>query len=825
MFNHFKNNKMKNSIMTIALWLLSTSFGMAQVVLKGTVRDAQSGTTLPGTNLYIENSGKGAISDAQGRFVINGLPQGTIQLRVSYVGYETSRQTVNLSAETELDIKLMKSELMGEEIIVFSTRASDKTPATFKNIVKKEIEKQNLGQDIPFLLNQTPSVVVNSDAGTGIGYTGIRIRGSDATRINVTINGIPLNDSESHGVFWVNMPDFASSVDNIQIQRGVGTSTNGAAAFGASINIQTDALNSDAYASVDNSFGSFNSWKHTVRAGTGLIDGKFSLDTRLSKISSDGFIDRASSDLQSFYISGGYHGAKSLLRLNVFSGHEITYQAWEGIPESRLRGDVEGMQAYISRNGLNAARAQNLLQSNSRTYNFYDYKNQVDNYRQSHYQAIYALQANEEWSFQAALHYTRGLGYFEQFRPNDRLSSYGLPNVVIGGQSISRTDIVRRRWLDNHFYGTTFSAIYQPSNKLEITTGGGWNRYDGDHYGEIIWAGVTGNVNYGDRYYDNNAVKTDLNLFSKWNYQFNNKLNLFADVQLRNIDYTFYGFNQNLERVDTNVKYTFFNPKSGFTFDLTNNALLYASYAVANREPIRRDFIDSSPTSRPRPENMQNIEVGIRKVSDRYQLNFNHYLMLYKDQLILTGRVNDVGAYTRTNVDRSYRLGFEADGAYILSPKFSLAANLTWSQNKIIDFVEYIDDYDVGGQTQNALGKTDIAFSPDWVGGASLIWKPASDFELTWLSKYVGEQFMDNASSPDRKLNAFFVQDLRFNYLLRTPSVQHVRLSLMLNNLWDIKYEPNGYTFGYIVGGERIVENFYYPMAGRNFMLGIAFDF
>jgi iron complex outermembrane receptor protein len=813
-------------IALLSLWIaLTPAFG--QVILRGVVQDATDGSALPGANVMVPGTRFGTVSDAEGRFSLRiEKSQPEWSIRVSYVGYQSSELRINPNATEEVVIQLQRSELLGQEVVVFATRAGERTPATFTTVDKKDIQKVNLGQDLPILLDQTPSVVVNSDAGAGIGYTGLRIRGSDGTRINVTINGIPVNDSESHGVFWVNMPDFATSVENIQIQRGVGTSTNGAAAFGASLNIQTDGINEESYAQIDNSFGSFNSWKHTVRLGSGLINDRFTFDARLSQISSDGFIDRARSDLNSFFLSGGYHGEKSLVKLLVFSGQEETYQAWEGIPESRLRGDAEGMQAYIARNGLNDQQAENLLNSDSRSYNIYEYPDQVDNYQQDHYQLHYALQATPDWVMNAALHFTRGRGYFEQFRFNDRLSNYGLSPIELGEESISRSDLVRRRWLDNWFYGTTFSASYLPDDKVDLTLGGAWNNYIGDHFGELIWGRFLGpEINPGDRYYDNEGSKRDMNVFAKLNYRPAERWEAYADVQWRGINYSFFGFNRNLSNITQEVDYSFFNPKAGITFSPTEGSLLYASYAIGNREPVRRDLTESTPESRPRPEQMQNVEMGYRKSGRNFQLTLNHFLMLYRDQLVLTGQVNDVGAYTRANVENSFRAGIELDGSVRLSQKWQLAANLAWSRNRIRDFVEFVDDFDAGGQQRIEHGDTDIAFSPNWVGGATLAYQPNPDTELAFVNKYVGRQYLDNTSNISRSLDDFFVQDFRASYRLRMKDIKGLRFNLMVNNLFDVAYEPNGYTFGYIFGGERIQENFYYPMAGRNFLLGLGLDF
>jgi iron complex outermembrane receptor protein len=510
----------------------------------------------------------------------------------------------------------------------------------------------------------------------------------------------------------------------------------------------------------------------------------------------------------------------------VFSGQEETYQAWEGIPESRLRGDVEGMQAYIARNGLNEQQAATLLNSNSRTYNIYEYPDQVDNYQQDHYQLHYALQAHPDWVLNSALHFTRGRGYFEQFRFDDRLSNYGLSPIELGDVTISRSDLVRRRWLDNWFYGTTFSASYLPDENLDFTVGGAWNNYIGDHFGEVIWGRFLGDeIQPGDRYYDNEGTKRDMNAFAKLNYQLDKQWEAYADLQWRGIRYNFFGFNRNLASITQEVDYSFFNPKAGISFLPREGSMWYASYAVANREPVRRDLTESSPDSRPRPEQLQNVELGYRKTGSTYQFTLNHYLMLYRDQLVLTGQVNDVGAYTRENVEKSFRAGIEFDGNVRLSPNWQFAANLAWSRNRIRDFVEFVDDFDAGGQQRIEHGNTDIAFSPNWVGGATLAYQPNPDTELALVGKYVGRQYLDNTSNMTRNLDDFFVQDIRASYRLRLKDIQGLRFNLMLNNVFDVAYTPNGYTFGYIFGGERIQENFYYPMAGRNFMLGLGLDF
>ena len=799
-----------NRISFTAIFLLLCQLSIAQTSIQGIITDAETSLPLPGATVYLENTQKGTVSDQDGAFQINDIKQKVANLRITFVGFSSKTVSVALPQQGDLVIALNPTTLTAEEFIVSGTRASETTPTTFQVISKETLGKDNLGQDLPLLLNYTPSIVTHSDAGTGVGYTGLRIRGTDQTRINVTVNGIPLNDAESHGVFWVNMPDFASSVDNIQIQRGVGTSTNGAATFGASLNIQTDTKKEEAYAETDNSYGSFNTRKHTIKAGTGLINDKWAVDARLSQVTSDGYIDRAFSDLKSYFVSGGYYGDKHVFKVNIFAGAEQTYQAWNGVPES-------------------------LLKSN-RTFNGYTYENETDNYQQNHYQFIYAGTLTDNLKANFALHYTAGQGYYEQFKEDDDLEDYGFAPIEIGSEVINSTDIIRRRWLDNDFYGSVFSLNYVSTNgRLDAILGGGANRYDGDHFGEVIWMGVTGNTNIRDKYYNNVAVKDDRNIYLKATYEVKERLYLFADMQVRGIDYSFDGKNNDQRDVSGNQSYTFFNPKFGVSYETGTGQTLYASYAVANREPVRSDFTDSPLSEIPRPEKLKNVEAGIRVKKSNFQYNANFYYMGYKDQLVLTGQLNDVGAYVRENVASSYRAGIELDGAIVLTPKWTLGGNIAFSQNKIDSYTEYSDVYDENwdftGQESITYTNTDIAFSPDVVGSAIIDFRPLKNLEVSLLNKYVGQQFLDNAQQEGRSLDAYWTSDLRFVYSWKPGFVKEMVFSGKVNNLFNNLYEPNGYTFGYFVpssegqGMERIAENYYYPMAGTSFMAGVAIRF
>ena len=798
-------------------------FALAQISITGKVTDNNQ-KPLPGATIKVRNQKTAVLSDGEGNFTLSNLNAGKYVIAVSYLGYKSTEKTIELKENQTENFVLIPQAFLADEVVVRATRANEKSATTYKNVTKAEIQENNFGQDLPFILQNTPGVVVNSDAGAGVGYTGIRIRGSDNSRINVTVNGIPINDSESQGTFYVNMPDFASSVDNIQIQRGVGTSTNGAGAFGASLNIQTTASEMEPYAEVNNTYGSFDTWKNTIKVGTGLINDRFSFDGRLSRISSDGYVDRGSSLLKSYFMSGAYHGNKDFLRINVFAGAEKTYQSWNGIPESRLNNDVAGMQAYIDRNGLSQADADNLLNS-GRTYNSFLYNNQTDNYWQNHYQMLYARQFSDKFSFNGALHYTQGEGYYEEYCVANKLSDYGLNPVVIGGTTVTRTDLIRRRWLDNDFYGVTYAFNYVPQKNLNFTLGGAYNEYKGAHFGQIIWAQYASNGDIDRHYYDNEGFKTDFNTYGKVNYSPVEALSLFADLQYRRVYYDIAGTENKLNTLAINETLNFFNPKFGATFFINPESNLYASFSVANKEPNRDDYTDAAVGIYPKPERLNDVELGYRFKDKRFNLGANAYGMFYKNQLVVTGKINDVGGNYRQNVDRSYRLGIELDGSYIISKSFALNANAAFSRNKIKNFTEYYDDYDNGGQVVNNYSLTDISYSPAAVLFGELVYKPVTGFALALQSKYVSKQYMDNTQNNDRTINGYWVSNARLGYDFKFAGVKNVNLGLLVNNLFDKKYESNGYTYGYLSGGNRITENFFYPQAGTNFLLSLNVKF
>lgn len=782
----------------------------AQFTLSGTVKNSIN-ELLTGAVITVDNTYYNVQSDVNGKYQLRNLKAGSYTIHVSLLGYDKLDETVQVDNDKTLDLVLKESAVMVDEVVIEATRADEHSAVAYTNVDKKQIEKVNLGQDVPYLLNQTPSVVTTSDAGAGVGYTGIRIRGTDPSRINVTINGIPVNDAESQGAYWVDLPDIASSIDNIQVQRGVGTSTNGAGAFGGSLNIQTTKLNPKPYAELNNSYGSFNTIKNTVLAGSGLIDSAWAFDARLSNIKSDGYIDRASSDLGSYYISGAYYGKKTIIKAITFSGVEETYQAWYGVPQDSLKTNRTFNSA-----GMYFDEAGNIQY----------YSNEVDHYRQDYYQLHFSRMISSDLNVNAALHYTKGAGYYEEFKEDASFADYGLNDVAVDSiTTITTTDLVRRKWLDNDFYGFTFSANYDAHKKLSLTLGGAWNQYNGDHFGEIIWAQYSSNYHLGDKYYNDNALKTDFNVFAKANYAITKAFRLFADVQYRTIDYTFLGFDADLQNVTQDAQLSFVNPKAGLTYDINEHANVYASYSVGNKEPNRDDYTQSTPGSRPRPEKLNDIEAGYRHNLKKAAWSVNLYYMKYKDQLVLTGEVNDVGAYNRSNVDDSYRAGIEAEFGWKIIKGLEWAGNVTLSRNKVKNFTEFIDDWDTWTQTPVAYNETDIAFSPNIIAANIITYTPCKGAEISLFTKYVGKQYLDNTSNESRKLDPYLTNDIRFAYSFKLKRMREIGFSLMINNVLDEMYESNGWTYSYVSGGQHYTDNYYYPQAGRNFLAGLSLKF
>ncbi len=690
-----------------------------------------------------------------------------------------------------------QADTLMDPVEIKAIRAGAMAPFAKTNLGKKEIARQNLGQDLPFLLNQAPSVIVNSDAGNGVGYTGIRIRGTDATRINMTLNGIPYNDAESQGIFFVNLPDFASSVSSLQVQRGVGTSTNGPGAFGASINLSTNEVNRLPYAEINNSYGSFNTWKHTVKAGSGLLGNHFTTDIRLSRISSDGYIDRASTKLSSFYFSTAYLSGGSELRLNIFSGAEKTYQAWNGVSEADLVNNRTVNYAGMEKPGE-------------------PYENETDNYNQDHFQFFYNQKLTPHIDFSNAVFLVKGKGFYEQYKAGENYTDYGLPPRTVGSTIILETDLVRQLWLDNDYYGDVFSFQYR-KERTQVTAGGSITQYKGYHIGKIIWA-EHGLDEPSQQWYRLPAQKTDASFYGKWQQGFGRFWQSFADLQYRQVGYNLEGFRDNQSLVINN-RYGFWNPKLGLTYS-RNNWTAYTSYAMANKEPNRDDF-EAGAQQQPKRERLHDFELGLERKAVHASWSANLYYMNYRDQLVLTGKINDVGAYTRVNIPESYRLGIELQGAIVLNEWLRGTANLTLSRNQVKNLTEFIDDYDAGGQKMILYKKTDIAFSPAVVGAATVTLSPFKNLQVDLPAKYVGKQFLDNTSNESRKLDAYYQQDARFIFQAENKYIKNLDLIFQVNNIFNHLYEPNGYTFSYIYGGDLITENYYFPMAGRNWMVGV----
>ncbi len=774
--------------------LISTSVVAQEFSLSGRVKDEKNGQMLAGASVQIKNSSRATVADEFGRFRIEKLPPGEHTLKIRFLGYKDHEEKISLNEDRVLEITLKESAQLTDEVIVYATRANEKTPSTFTNVTGSVLQKQNFGQDMPFLLNWTPSLVTTSDAGAGIGYTGLRIRGSDATRINVTINGIPYNDSESQGTFWVNIPDIASSTQSVQIQRGVGTSTNGAGSFGGSVNVQTISQQRDPYAEAMVGAGSFNSQRYTVKAGTGLINNHWSFDGRASKITSDGYIDRATSDLTSYYLSGGYYGDKTIIKGIFFGGHEVTYQSWNGVDEATMK----------SNRTFNSAGA--LYDVDYKVIGYYD--NEVDNYRQDHGQLHVTQRINDFWNANISFHYTNGRGYFEQYKQAVPFADMGLNDLVIGDSTLTYGDFIIRKWLDNKFYGTTFSFNYE-KEKTALSIGGAYNQYaKAKHFGEIIWAQHAGNTRIRDHFYEGESQKNDFNVFVKWNYEISSALNAFVDLQYRHVNYETSGIDDDQSSYDFKDDLNFFNPKAGVSYAVSEKDVLYASYAVANREPNRTDYLNGD--EKPKPERLDNIEAGWRRSTDRYTLELNYYWMNYTDQLVLTGELDNVGNPIRANVGKSYRTGVELTGSVRFNDRLTWTANVTGSVNKNKDYV-------ADERSLTEPKNTAITLSPNWIAGSQLNWSVFRKFQASLLSKYVGEQYLDNTQTSTLMLDSYFINDLRFSYSFNLKEIKAIELSLLVNNVFDVKYASNGYSYD--------GTPYYYPQAGTNFISMITFKF
>jgi iron complex outermembrane recepter protein len=787
--------------------LLLPVLASAQFTISGKITDQQTGEVLPGASVVLTGTHTSVATDVSGIYQINGLQAGNYTIKVSYIGYQVVTNNIVLNSSQAFDFKLNKSNLLTEEVTVTATRASANAPIAYTNLNKSDIAPNNTGRGFEYLLDQTPSTVVSSNGGAGVGYTSIRIRGSDATRINVTLNGIPLNDAEDQGVYFVDLPDLASSVENIQVQRGVGTSTNGAGAFGASINIQTTTRRDSAYVELNSSAGSYGTVKNTVGLGTGLLDGHFSVDGRFSDVTSDGYIDRAFSELKSFFLTGAYYGKNSVIRLNVFSGYERTGQAWDGVPQDSV---LKGNRRY---NDLG-------LESNGTFFG-----NQTDNYTQNYYQLLYDQKLSDKVSFNGALHFTKGYGYYEEYVNNDSLKNYGVKPVTVGGTTIYTTDLTRQLWLSNNFYGATYNFTYHPQKNATFTLGGAYNEYDGDHYNNIQWTAQSAGISPGYQYADNTAQKNDFNIFGRAEYHLG-KFLLYGDIQYRHIYYSFLGFDENLNNVQEQVDLNFVNPKAGITYQMTDRSNVYASFSVGNHEPDRNDYTESTPSSRPKPETLDDWEVGYRTHSSIFSGGINGFYMHYNNQLVLTGSLDYVGAAIRSNVKDSYREGIEADGKLIINQQLSWGLNAAISSNKVYNFQQYLYDYDNGETVlYKQYNKTDIAYSPSFVGGSTISYHPTSHAEIAFISKYVSRQDLDNTSTVARSLDAYFVNDIRINYNFSIKSVKNIGIGLLIDNIFSEKYQSDGATYPDIEGGKVVNYNYFFTQAPINFLLSLNLKF
>ena len=899
--------------LTFLLALSASGLSAQQAKISGKVISAE-GEALENAVVVLDGTQKGALTNADGTYEIIELDHGPYKLMISFVGYKSVSKDINVNGDLTVDVRMevsdevdvqtleavdiqKKSEYYVDiipirEVAVLSAAAAPMNGVfANQNVTQKEIAKLNNGQDMPQMLRFTPSIVTTSDAGAGIGYTGLRIRGTDQSRINVTINGIPYNDPESQGVFWVNLPDFATSADNINIQRGVGSSTNGAGAFGGTIGITTDRFNPQSHAIVSNTYGSFNTFRHSVSFGTGNLPNGFNLEGRLSQITSDGYVDRASSDLKSYYVGGQWNSGRVNIKGLVFGGKEVTYQSWWGVPEVALEGTDEEIETWGINNGY-SERQINDLQQLGRRANYYTYENEVDNYAQDHYQLHTSFQLMNNLTLKVSGHYTYGRGYFEQFREGDDFADYGLDNIVFdAGQQftddtdadgnpinldfegnydwdeveieheavtdengdvvtdpngntlvnsvaqITQTDLIRRRWLENDFYGGVYSLNYDRylggGNRLSVLLGGGYNEYDGDHFGELTWMEHSNGTDIRDLYYLNNGFKTDFHNYLKANYFLDGRFNVYGDVQFRQVSYRIEGIDENRQELDITDEMSFLNPKVGISAFINRQNSIYASFAVANREPSRADYVDAPNGEMPRPESMNDLEFGYRRVMRNYNFSMNFYNMDYTDQLVLTGAINDVGTPIRTNVASSYRRGVELEFGYRPVEKLSVALNGTFSQNKIQNFTEVVPAYDEFfspvASVENDLGETDIAFSPNMIAAGQISYTLFENrrhrTEIGWMTKYVGEQFLDNTSNTDRMIDAYLVNDLRLSYSLFGNRIQELNVNLLVNNVLDELFVSNGYTYSYFFAQDRISEDFFYPQAGRNILLGLTLRF
>lgn len=801
---------LKKNTVTFFL-VLHSVISFAQFTISGTITNLDDGSPLPGANITLDQNFLVAISGADGGYLINKIKSGKHTLTVSYIGFKTVTIDLNIDSDLNQDIALQPEVYLSEEVIISAIRADGGVPTTISNLDASQIERNNTGRDLPYLLESLPSTVVTSDAGNGIGYSGIRIRGTDLSGINVTLNGVPVNDGESQGVYFVDLPDLASSIDDIKVQRGVGASSNGAASFGASINIKTGEFSSDPYGEISSAAGSFSTFKNTLKFGSGMIRDKWAFDGRISMITSDGYIERATSNLKSFYASGGYYGKKDVFKMIVLGGSEKTYQAWNGTPKDSLSTNRR----------YNPSGA--ILDTEGNIVGYY--KNETDNYDQTYYQMHYAHEFSNILNIAASGFYTRGIGYYESYKNNQSFAQYGWNDTIIGNDTVSETSLIQQKWLDNHFYGINLSLNYSPT-KWNINIGGGWNTYDGDHYGYVTWAQVARLGEYDTPWYSNTGTKITYHVFAKATYSINEKLSVYGDLLFRGIDYKIKGTHDDLSILTQSHQYQFLNPKLGLSYnvDFKNSLFLYAG--IANREPNRSVFRDAEEWQQIEPEKLTDFEFGYQFTNNFLSIEANAFYMLYKNQFVLTGQINDVGSPIMTNVPKSYRRGIELSGIVEFLKIMSWQMNATYSQNKIENFVSYTDNWDTWPvQVIDTLGSTNISFSPEFTFSGNLSVQPAKGLTISLVSNYISRQYIDNTSSKNRSLDPYLINDLKFFYTIKTGFIKQVDVWVSLNNIFNVKYESNAWVYNYYYENVEHELNGYFSQAQFNFMAGLNLKF
>ena len=826
---------MKKLFLFTTIALISINLFAQKFNLSGKITDKNQ-NPIAGASILLNGTFMGTISKSDGTFIFNNLKSGEYNLKISFIGYKTTNEKINLNKNIEKSFVLEKTDLISDEIIISAALSKENTPVAQTTIKKVDIQKDNIVADIPFMLAKTPSLVAISETGTGVGYSNMRIRGTDMSRINVTINGIPLNDAESQGVYFVDLPDLSSSVNSIQIQRGVGTSKNGAAAFGASVNFQTLTLNPKPYANIGFAAGSFNTFKENISAGTGLINKKFAFDMRYSKLNAESYIQRGFSDHQSIFLSGTYYGKKDLLKAIALIGKERTGITWWGVPDYMLDSirNYNPAGRYIDNDG---------------NEQFYD--NQTDNYWQNHYQLLYTHEINSNLNFNATLHATTGKGYYEQYIPqtddwggknkftdyglqpiylNDTILTSGNYNYIFPDSVISASDMIRQKWLDNIFYGAIISANYH-KNKIDASAGVAANKYDGDHFGYVKWTKFNTSIPNNYEWYKNKGIKTEKNAFVKVQYSLTTKISAFADVQTRFINYEMSGPDDDLIGLDQKHQWTFINPKFGINYNLNTANRAYFSFAIANREPARGDIKEATKeggTKMPTFETLYDYEAGYQLKQKDYYAGINLYYMKYNNQLVNTGEVNNVGYKIKTNVKDSYRRGIELIFATKLLNKLSWTANATFSQNRILNFVEYASHYDsLWNETYEArnLGETKISFSPEIIASNILTYNIYKKLSFSLQSKYVGKQYFDNTSSEDRKIDPYFVNNAKLSYTFNFKNNTSANIIFLVNNVFNTEYIANAYGGNWYEQGVEKTWAYYFPQAGRNFMIKLNLNF